>query len=63
MLIDIQIPDWANWIAQDADGEWVAHASEPSVGYSCWNSMRKYQVIAAGKPPADWTKTLQRVER
>jgi len=66
MLIDIQIPDWARWVAQNADGEWVAFRKkpEPIPIYNEWITIgAKFKYLADGIPSADWTKTLKRVER
>lgn len=31
-----ELPEWANWIAQDADGEWWAFTHEPSIEGDRW---------------------------
>lgn len=30
------VPEWANFIAQDADGSWYAYFEQPETKVTCW---------------------------
>lgn len=32
----LEIPEWANWLAQDADGSWFAYEIAPVCGTHSW---------------------------
>lgn len=62
-----ELPEWANWVAQDACGVWycyekkpIAYDSEvfdtPAVGEA-----GEYEFIVNGQPNASWRDTLQRI--
>lgn len=36
MFANTHIPEWARWIAQDADGTWWAYEHEPNESHSGW---------------------------
>lgn len=37
-------PEWANWLAMDANGKWVWHASKPEKSYGGWSATGWYEV-------------------
>ena len=61
MKFDIEVPEWANWIAQDENGEWFAHTEKPRTGYSIWLSNRNKTMIALSKPNDNWKEELYEV--
>lgn len=67
MLIDIQIPKRARWVAQDASGVvwWFTHKPQQNKEVLEWYFVKGDCgcIIRNATPPADWTKTLKRVER
>lgn len=55
-------PEWANWKAQDSDGQWYWHMYRPSVTEDKgWDHGTKCKIACLGKIPAshDWRETLQ----
>ena len=34
--LEIQVPDWVEWIAMDADGYWSGYSDEPMADLGCW---------------------------
>lgn len=56
-------PEWARWMAQDADGTWWCYEAEPNQMDSGWyeNEVGRIQRLGRTAPPADWTDTLTRV--
>ncbi len=67
MQFDLEIPDWANWLAQDKDGEWRVHSREPKPERDYfWNSFTfngMSKIICVGPIPADWTLELYEILR
>lgn len=56
-------PDWANWIAQDADGAFWAYEAEPNQQDHGWyeNEVGRIAPLGRTAPPADWRATLRRI--
>ena len=56
-------PPWANYIAMDADGEWMWHQHEPVIGgEKYWNSDGMITHAATGSGldrELDWTETKE----
>lgn len=57
------IPDWAEWIAQDADGTWWAYEAEPNQQHNGWyeNEAGRIQRLGRGAANPDWEISLARV--
>ncbi len=62
MIFDVEIPDWVNWIAQDADGMWYGYAVPPIKRDDDWDSVSMVD-LARGPIPKDWTQELYEVIR
>lgn len=62
---DIDIPDWVNWIAQDADGAWWGYSIEPLQQHSGWyeNEVGESRLLIKEQPNPDWKNTLSRISR
>ncbi len=60
---DEVLPDWASWLAQDADGTWWAYEAEPNQHEIGWyeNEVGRYVRVKGGKPNPDWQSSMQRV--
>ena len=58
-----QIPDWVNWIAQDASGAWWGFSVEPLQGWDYWyeNEVGRYTALGKDEPNPNWKETLKRV--
>jgi hypothetical protein len=56
------IPDWVNWLAQDADGTWWGYEVEPLQHFSGWYENEVGQCILLGKGEANrrWQDTLRK---
>lgn len=55
-------PKWANWLAQDYEGEWSWHEDKPVEDALCnkWNSNQKVMYTnEIGEVIGDWTDTLE----
>ncbi len=57
------LPDWAAWVAQDADGSWWAYEAEPNRHDSGWyeNEVGRRQRLRRDAPNPDWERSLQRI--
>lgn len=60
-----EVPVWARWIAQDADGTWWAYEVEPNQQDRGWYENEVGRIFRLGQtePPPDWEATLTRVRR
>ena len=56
------LPDWVNWLAQDADGACWGYEAEPNKQHNGWyeNEVGRIVKLAHEAPPADWEATLVR---
>lgn len=56
-------PDWANWLAQDADGEWFWWKAKPKIsGGQFWMPSRypaTYARALRSDPNQGWKDTLE----
>jgi len=59
----VDLPDWGNWLAQDADGAWWVYEIEPQEYHRGWyeNELGRSVKIAAGSANPEWRNTLGRV--
>lgn len=57
------VPEWANWIAQNQDGTWLAYVEKPIViyGQAAWHSTRLAKIIGKWSHQVYWGGTLMRV--
>lgn len=62
MIFD-KAPDWAAWLAQDADGAWWGYEAEPNKQDKGWYENEVGRIVRLGHaaPPDDWEATLTRV--
>lgn len=60
----INLPAWANWIAQDQDGCWWAYEVEPLQHDTGWyeNEVGKIKRLHKGHLDKPWQSTLIRLE-
>jgi hypothetical protein len=64
-LIDIcELPLWAAWIAQDADGTWWAYEHEPNEGAISWyeNEVGLSVRVTQENENAEWRKSLRKLD-
>ena len=64
--VDIEIPGWAEWIAQDKDGEWWFYKAEPVEGIYSWHAgdtRSMQESVYMGYSPKDWTQECYEIER
>ena len=56
------IPQWVNWLAQDADGAWWGFEVEPHQHHAGWyeNELGRCVRIRQDIPNPDWALTLTR---
>lgn len=50
-------PDWAKYVAMDADGEWYFYEKKPELHSCSWNTNRRYEYITTEAD--NWDKSLQ----
>ncbi len=57
------LPEWAAWVAQDADGSWWAYEAEPNRHDSGWyeNEVGRSRWLRRDAPNPDWERSLHRV--
>lgn len=55
------IPDWVNWLAQDADGTWWGFEVEPNQSHQGWyeNELGRYIRLQREAPNPDWDASLR----
>lgn len=62
LSFDIEIPDWCNYVAQDADGKWYAFIFKPMLSTDCWqDDSGEYEYITRGSPSKNWKQELYKV--
>ena len=56
-----EVPAWANFIAQDLDGEWTAYEKKPIKLSLCHWSLRngRFEVVGDGPYNPDWEDTCE----
>ena len=56
-----EVPEWANFLARDADGSWFAYANEPEIADEpgMWSNTRegRFECVLPGNWD-DWQETL-----
>ncbi|MCK5336399.1 MAG: hypothetical protein KAQ67_09555 [Gammaproteobacteria bacterium] len=59
------LPEWAQYIAQDADGQWWAYETEPNLSHISWyeNEVGQILKLEREKPDINWHKTLQKIAK
>ena len=58
------LPAWATWLAQDADGTWWSYEACPNQHDSGWyeNELGRCAQLGQDKPNADWVQSLRRID-
>jgi hypothetical protein len=58
-----ELPAWARWLAQDADGTWWAYEAEPNQQHNGWyeNEVGRLQRLCATPAPTSWQDQLIRL--
>jgi len=58
------LPDWVNWLAQDADGTWWGYEVEPLRNHNGWyeNEVGRHFKIRLDAPNSNWSKTLRKIK-
>ena len=61
---DTDLPAWAAWLAQDADGAWWAFEAEPNQHDTGWyeNEVGRYRKVGQDAPNPDWRQALIRIQ-
>jgi hypothetical protein len=62
--IEVQLSDWANYVAQDEDDAWWEFEEKPFLGEMesvWWNEDGRKQHIAYGPPNENWRDSLRKV--
>lgn len=57
------LPVWAAWLAQDADGAWWCYEAEPNQHDIGWyeNEVGRIEKVGHGEPNPAWREALVRV--
>jgi len=64
ILINVSLPGWVKWRAQDADGMWYGYDYPPAIyeDTMVWDKLDSEEVfLCKGVPTKNWRKTLKRV--
>lgn len=58
-----EVPAWAEFIAQDADGIWWAYEAEPNQQDTGWyeNEVGRIKRLGKSEPPSDFRELLIRL--
>lgn len=59
------LPDWAAYIAQDADGTWWAYEAHPNENDTGWyeNEVGRIKRLSRTEPPVDCYATLVKLKK
>lgn len=70
MMFEIEVPDWAKWVAQDADGDWFFYETKPFIHGEdlewggVWEAGGHDALAVLGfQPSANWRDELYEVVR
>ena len=57
------LPNWINWLAQDADGTWWGYEAIPNEQHNGWyeNGVGCYVRLRRDEANTDWLNSLRRV--
>jgi hypothetical protein len=60
----MDLPAWANWLAQDADGTWWAYEHEPNQSHNGWyeNEVGRQQRLHQESINPAWRKSLTAID-
>ena len=65
-LVETEVPDWAEWMAQNLDGVWFSYdrkpVAYPNVDYWVVHDGVMVKCGASGKPNPKWRTTLHKLE-
>ena len=56
--IEMQIPDWVNWMAADANGAVWGYGTKPKKCDGYWADGGESQQLYQNKPPENWKDEL-----
>lgn len=61
--IPFPVPDWAEWVAQDEDGDVRVFEHEPLAVPldDCWYSRGRAELLATADKNPNWRETLRKV--
>ena len=62
-FLDVEIPEWVNWIAQDSSGVWWGYSVEPLRNDNGWyeNEVGKYVRLGINEAN-NWQQSLTRID-
>jgi len=65
LTVNVPIPDWAEWLAQQKNGHWIIYEHKPQrndvLGF--WEADGRIDYIASDEPNPNWQDTLYKIER
>ena len=61
----VDCPDWVQYIAQDADGQWWAYEAEPNLSHISWYENEVGRILKLDRDAANtnWMQTLQKITK
>ncbi|MDH5445201.1 MAG: hypothetical protein OEY52_06550 [Gammaproteobacteria bacterium] len=64
MTQNVTLPEWVNWLAQDANGSWWGFEQEPLMHDTGWyeNEIGRYIRVEIENANPDWRQSLQKVK-
>ena len=63
-FLDIEIPEWVNWMAQDSNGVWWGYSVEPLRNDNGWYENEVGRYVRLGVNNADdWQRSLVKINR
>ena len=59
----LSLPDWVNWIAQDANGVWWGYQVEPLQNHHGWYENEVGQIIELARDNSNirWHESLKKI--
>jgi hypothetical protein len=65
LCMQTNIPQWVQWLAQDADGQWWGYEAEPNRKHDGWyeNEVGRYIKLDKGVANPRWADSLMPVAK
>ena len=63
ITLEVQVPSWAKWIAQDRNGSWQIFAGPPAAKERWWDADgHQSEILVRGyKVNPNWKRTLRKI--
>ncbi len=62
---EVEVPEWASWVAQDKDGWWFFYVDRPALWLAAgeWEGAFTFVDAVESDPPKNWKEECYQIER